>query len=393
MKKYTNVKLKNAPPFLNREKAMFLMIAVCITVSTAPLLFRSIESADVWQIIFYRSISWITALIFILIYKYRLSVFKKIKAIGIWGLFAGFLLAGAQISFIQAMSHITIANTVFVLSAIPFVTALIAYIFLREKIKRSTIIMMIFALIGIFIMVNEGIKSGNAFGNFMAILTLLCMSSFPVILRKNRHIDMIPTLLVPALIIGLVGFLVKGGDLAVSQNDLTLSFIWGGVLNGVAHSIFIIATRHLLAAEITFFMLLEFTLGPLWVWGFIGEVPSNSTLFGGIFVMSSIAILTIIELVSKKNIDQNIEQINSNDTLVYKETDHLNLKNVMEDEPMEEEKKSEIEIIKSDDKTKALIKSEIEKILLSDMSKWMDNNLKEIIEESAKEHLIVKKQK
>ena len=103
---------------------------------------------------------------------------------------------------------------------------------------------------------------------------------------------MLPTLIVPALIIGLVGFIIKGNDINISDNDIILSFIWGGVLNGFAHAIFIIATRHLLAAEITLFMLLEFTLGPLWVWYFVGEVPAINTLYGGGIVMSAIAMLT-----------------------------------------------------------------------------------------------------
>ena len=79
--------------------------------------------------------------------------------------------------------------------------------------------MMAFAAIGIIIMVSEGINSGNAFGNSKAIITLLCFSCFPVILRNNRHIDMLPTLLVPALIIGITGLIIKGNQIQISNND------------------------------------------------------------------------------------------------------------------------------------------------------------------------------
>ena len=75
-------------------------------------------------------------------------------------------------------------------------------------------------------MVSEGINSGNTLGNVMALITLLCFSCFPVILRNNRHIDMLPTLLVPAVIIGLVGLMVKGSDLTVSSNDLALCLLY-----------------------------------------------------------------------------------------------------------------------------------------------------------------------
>ena len=192
-----------------RGFAMFLMIVCCITISIGPLLFRNMESADIWQINIYRSVSWISALLIILLFKYRLAILSKILAIGRWGVIAGTFLASAQIFYMHALDNTTVANVLFILSAIPFVTAIIAYLFIKEKIKLPTIFMMAFAAIGIIIMVSEGINSGNAFGNSMAIITLLCFSCFPVILRNNRHIDMLPTLLVPALIIGITGLLYQ----------------------------------------------------------------------------------------------------------------------------------------------------------------------------------------
>ena len=41
----------------------------------------------------------------------------------------------------------TIGNTLFTVSIIPFITAIISYIFLKEKIKKENIIIMLFALI------------------------------------------------------------------------------------------------------------------------------------------------------------------------------------------------------------------------------------------------------
>ena len=78
---------KSALP--RRGWAMFLMIVCCVSISIGPLLFRSMENADIWQISIYRSISWITALIIILLFKYRLAIIKHILAIGRWGVIAG----------------------------------------------------------------------------------------------------------------------------------------------------------------------------------------------------------------------------------------------------------------------------------------------------------------
>ena len=364
---------------------MFLMIICCITISIGPLLFRNMESADIWQINIYRSVSWISALILILFFKYRTKIFKQIFAIGRWGIIAGVFLGSAQIFYMHALDNTTVANVLFILSSVPFVTALIAYLFIKETIKLPTIIMMAFAAIGIIIMVYEGISSGNAFGNLMAILTLLCFSCFPVILRKNRHIDMLPTLIVPALIIGLVGFIIKGNDINISDNDIILSFIWGGVLNGFAHAIFIIATRHLLAAEITLFMLLEFTLGPLWVWYFVGEVPAINTLYGGGIVMSAIAMLTFYELWKRKKLNNIIKEIgwNENTHETTKMTDNNSTNENLTDLGSKLVKQDiKIDLIK-ENQIKENIKVEIEKLLLPTLNKWFENDLKKMI----KKHL------
>ena len=43
-------------------------------------------------------------------------------------------------------------------------------------------------------------------------------------------------------------------------------------------------------------MLLEFWLSPLWVWLFIGETPAQWALVGGVIVIASVALKTMVEL-------------------------------------------------------------------------------------------------
>ena len=196
---------------------------------------------------------------------------------------------------------------------------------------------------------------------------------------------MLPTLIVPALIIGLVGFIIKGNDINISDNDIILSFIWGGVLNGFAHAIFIIATRHLLAAEITLFMLLEFTLGPLWVWYFVGEVPAINTLYGGGIVMSAIAMLTFYELWKRKKLNNIIKEIGWNEKT--HETTKMTDNNSTNEDLIDLDSKLVKQDIKVDlikeNQIKENIKVEIEKLLLPTLNKWFENDLKKMI----KKHL------
>ena len=127
----------------------------------------------------------------------------------------------------------------------------------------------------------------------MALLTAVVFSSFAVIVRKFRTIDMIPTLILAGFISGLIGFLMRFDNLGISLNDLFLCFLLGGVLSGMANCGFVIASRHLVAAEVTLYMFIELALGKLWVWIFANETITKESLIGGLIIMMSVLTKTI----------------------------------------------------------------------------------------------------
>ena len=130
----------------------------------------------------------------------------------------------------------------------------------------------------------------------MALITACAFATFAVIVRSNRHINMLPALLVSGVLTGLVGLIASLDQPWVTLHDLLLCFLWGGVMAGIGNALFITASRHLVAAELTLFMLLEFALSPLWVWLFIGETPTQLALAGGLIVISSVAIRSLVEM-------------------------------------------------------------------------------------------------
>ncbi len=275
---------------------MGLMVVSSVLISFGGLILRNIEAADAWQINLYRSLAFIAAVALVLLFQYRRDTVVRIRAIGRPGLLGGVLLAMAGVAFLQALTHTTVANALFTLSAIPFITAALARVLLKERLRRATLVTMLVAAAGIFVMVAEGVGIGSGYGNAMALFTAFCFSGFAIIVRQYRGIDMKPTLLVSGAIIALAAFAARFDDLGISLNDLLLCFLWGGVLSGFANAIFVVASRHLVAAEVTLFMLLEFALGPVWVWLFVNEVPTLWTLVGGILVIASVTRRAILVL-------------------------------------------------------------------------------------------------
>ena len=130
----------------------------------------------------------------------------------------------------------------------------------------------------------------------MGLLTAVSFAIYAVIVRWRRDIDMLPVLVLSSSIIIFLGAIVTGGDLDVPVRDIALCLLWGGILSGFANWMFIIASRRLIAAEVTLVMQLEFVLGPSWVWLFIAEVPTQMTLVGGLLVIGAVLIRALAEL-------------------------------------------------------------------------------------------------
>ena len=287
---------------MNKKSAVFLILFVSILISFNGLVIRNIENADALLINVYRSIALVSSVSLFTILKTKTPFLHQIKAIGWPGICGGFLLGGANIFFLQAITNTSVANTLFTISAIPFITALLAFIILKEKIEMITVFTMISAAIGIYIMFGGGLGAGEMYGNSMALLTAIVFSSWAIIARQYRAIDMIPTLILAGVISGLIGFILRFENLGISLNDMLLCFLLGGILSGIANCGFIIASRYLVAAEVTLYMFVEFALGPVWVWLFANESITGASLLGGSIIMLSVVICSIFQLKNRKRI-------------------------------------------------------------------------------------------
>ncbi len=278
---------------------MFYMVVSSTVISFGGLIMRSLETTDPLQVSFHRSLSLLGAVIVFLLIRYRRESIQVTRNIGWPGVVGGVLLGCAGLAHLQAMANTTIANSMFILGSIPFFTALFAWVLLKEKLQRRTLVAMLIAAVGLGVMVKEGMEIGAGYGIIMAILTAVCFSVYAVIVRSRRRVQMLPTLIVSSLVIMAFSAIATKGDIKVSYHDALLCIIWGAVLSGIANFLFLFASRHLAAAEVTLFMLLEFALAPIWVWWVVNETPSLWTVVGGALIMGAVVIRSAIELVDK----------------------------------------------------------------------------------------------
>ena len=273
-----------------RLLSILLMTIGSVAISFNGLVLRNIETADDWTIIFYRALSFSITIFIYLFFIHKKRIFKKIIQIGISGLIGGFVLGISNVCFILSMTTTSVANTVFTISLIPFITALFSLLILKEKLAQITVYTMIAAFFGVLMMFYGSLKIGELWGNMLALITAISFSIYTIIIRSNKNIDMLPCLLISGIMaMGLTSF-QNVGSLQISTPDFFLCFLLGGVLSGFVNCCFVFATRHLIAAEATLFFFIEIALSPFWVWLFLNEIISPNTLIGGIIILISILI-------------------------------------------------------------------------------------------------------
>ena len=252
---------------------------------------RLIESAGAWQILFYRSLALIATLLVVLAIRNRGGLLGAFRDAGLPAAIAGLCLSVAFCGFIFSLGYTTVANTLFVLAAAPFLAATLGLLVLGEAVRRATWLAMAVALAGIGTMVWEGFALGNPLGDLTALLSALGFAGFTVALRWGKTRDMRPAVCWAALftaVAAAVAIPTSGGSFAISAWDLGLCAIMGMVQIGAGLLIYTAGSRYLPAAELALLALTEVVLGPIWVWLGVGETPSLATLLGGAIVLCAL---------------------------------------------------------------------------------------------------------
>ncbi len=270
-------------------------------LSTSGILLRNLEHADGWQVALFRSLAFFITIATILCFRYRRNTFPVCRAVGVKGILAATLLGLGSVCYIFAMLNTTVANVVFIIGSAPLVTALMGWLFLKEKVGAWSLVAMFTAVIGIGLMFLDGLLGGGLFGNLLALLLVFMFASYLLLVRSNKHIDMVPA----TALSGLVTFAVAAvmvGDIDISLHDLVICVMLGSFQLGLGFLFLTVGTRFLPAAEVALFSLSESILNPLWVWIGVNEIPGSYTLWGSAIVLLSVIAYSLIAIRNERKL-------------------------------------------------------------------------------------------
>ena len=287
----------------NKKLGIPLVLLAGVFWSTSGIVYRLIEEATAWQVLYYRSLALFFMMITWLIIKYRTNIFNFFTNSIKLHLFGGFSLGIAFTAYIQALEYTSVANAMFILAIAPFLTALLGIVILREKILVYMWICMIITAIGLTIMVGEEISLGRGLGEGSAMLAALGFSGMTISIRANKNNDLLPTILIASFFATVFsgGMIIYKGDYFSLKNiDLIYSCGMGVFQLGLGAVLYTAGARHLISVELTLLSLTEVIVGPILVWIIIDESPTKMGLLGGLIILFSIVVMAIIGIKSEK---------------------------------------------------------------------------------------------
>ncbi len=265
---------------------ILLLVGSAVAFSTAGYFTRLIP-VDVWTLLFWRGIFAGLFVMGVLVWQHGADAWRSIPAMGLPGLAVTALSSSGMIFFIHAFRHTSVADVAIVYAAAPFVTAGIAWLWLRERPSRGTLIASAIAFVGVVVMMGGAFRLGNMLGDLFALAMTLSLSLMMVVLRRHGDRPMTAAAGLSPLLTALLvlPFATPG---AVGSIDIWHLALFGVLQNGIGLLLITWGTKMLPAAQGALIGALDAPLAPVWVWLAFNEIPPTLTLAGGAIVMLAV---------------------------------------------------------------------------------------------------------
>ena len=276
---------------LSHGQAVVLMVANAAMWSIAGVVTRQLESAQSFEITFWRSLFTFLSLLVLLPLTQGRDVFKGMRQGGVSLWLSGVCWSVMFTAFMLALTMTTVANVLITMAMGPFFTALVARVVLGQRIDVRTALAIVMAALGIAWMFGAEVATQGWLGFVVALCVPLAAAvNWTVVQRaavRGLSVDLAPGVLIGAAISCLVTLPMSMPFQAVATDVAWLALL-GLVQLAIPCLLSVACARVLKAPEVSLLALLEVVFGIFLAWWGAGEEPSSSVLSGGLLVLGAL---------------------------------------------------------------------------------------------------------
>ena len=250
---------------------------------------RSID-ADAWQIASWRGLIGGAGALGYVWLRGRLggaqARLRLGATLGPQGLLLAALAALSMILYITALHKTEVANVTVITASVPFMAAALAWLILRERLRRSTVVAAAAALVGVTLTVTGNLGPGDLDGNLRAVVLALVLALLIVLIRRFEGADAVLALGSAGVLLFVVALAVAD-PLGVAADQMPL-VVFFGLVFAVSLVLWTEGVRLIPAAEAGLLASSETPFSILLAWIVLSEAPPLATVAGGLLVLGAV---------------------------------------------------------------------------------------------------------
>ena len=280
---------------MSPKYATILILSGALCMSFAALFVKLIQNADGFQILFYRGFPQCMMVMIVACFIRRISLVEFFKSIDKTDLILGFTMCIAFSFYIFALLNTSVASALFILSISPVFAALLSWRIIGEIPTKTTWIAILFAMVGVTVMVGADLTRGQLIGNLFAMISAFSFALMLVFARKSKKSDVLTGNFLGAgfaILMAIILAYSYGDGLIVSTQDMLLSFALGAFTIGIGIAFIAWAAPYLPAPNVGVLVLIESVLAPVWVWLFLDMPMKYQEILGGLIILCAVLILS-----------------------------------------------------------------------------------------------------
>jgi DME family drug/metabolite transporter len=267
------------------QKGIIAIIIAALLWSTGGLFIKLI-SLDAYQLSFYRSL--FSALTFVLLFRKKVFVFNL--AVFLNGLFY----TGILILFVVATKLTTAANAIFLQYTAPIYVLIFEPLILKTKLRAINVISVFISFLGMTLFFVGEISPTHLEGNLIALFSGICFAAFLIGIRKSSEEYRVSSIFWGNIFIPILCFQSVYPEFNIDLKNFLMVTYLGIFQIGFAYAIFTYSIKRIEGIEAGLIAMIEPVMNPIWVYLGYGEKPSPFAILGGLIILSTISIRTII---------------------------------------------------------------------------------------------------
>jgi drug/metabolite transporter (DMT)-like permease len=278
---------------LNRHAGILAMAGTAFLWSLAGLFIKVID----WNPITIAGSRSLIASIVIFIFLKRPKITWSAPQI-----IAAIANSSTMLLFVCANKTTTAANAILLQYFAPIITILIGALFLKEQPKIEHLLAIPLVALGLILMFIDDLSGGHLIGNILALLSAFTFSIYFIFMRKQKDGSPLESVLLSHWLTACIA-LVASFFLplpSITIKSIGAIAVLGVVQIGFAAILFSVAIKNVSAVQANLIAVIEPVFNPVWVFLVLGEVPGAKTLVGGIIVIMTVTVSSVINAIREK---------------------------------------------------------------------------------------------